>query len=434
MNVQIPFLGDGIDSATVLSILVSEGDKVEKDQSIMELETDKAVAPVPSSGEGVIDKILVKEGEMVSTGTIVVQLKGTGTNGGKQASDPVPVVVQPSQPVSQPSSQVAVPVPSVSSDVVSSPTNVPEGIPIAASPSIRHMAREYGLDLSRIQGTGHGGRIQTQDVRQYLAYLQTLSAKPQATVAKENSQKPAQKALPDFSKWGPISERSVSSLRQKIAANMQASWSLIPHVTQFDEADITDVMALRKTYAPKYEKKGTRLTLTVFAMKAVVEALKAFPNFNASYDESNGTLIVKNYFHIGIAVDTDSGLIVPVIRDVDKKDMLTLSKELNDVAEKARKRTLSVEDLQGGTFTISNLGGLGVSSFTPIVNAPEVAILALARGVKRPVYQGDKLVPRVMLPLGVSYDHRVIDGADGARFVRAFIEQMEHFKKKDVTL
>ncbi len=235
----------------------------------------------------------------------------------------------------------------------------------------------------------------------------------------------------DFSKWGDISKKPISSLRKKIGQKMTSSWTTVPHVTQFDTADITELMELRKAFNQKLEKKGIKLTVTVFALKAAVEALKKFPLFNASFDEANGDMIYKNYYHIGVAVDTDNGLIVPVIKDVDKKDIVTLSEELNILADKARKRQIGLEDLQGGTFTISNLGGLGVSHFTPIINTPEVAIMALSAGRLEPVVINKKIEPRMILPIGISYDHRIIDGADGARFTR---ELVAHLEKPSVSL
>ena len=300
---------------------------------------------------------------------------------------------------------------------------------VVTSPSIRYMAASLGLDLGRILGSGNGGRITLDDVRAYVNTLQVKAFQaPQTEAPAAVVQKPI-KALPDFSKWGPVSKKSLSQMRVKIGEKMAESWSEIPHVTQFDEADITDLMGLRKKYKDKFAKKNANLTMTGFALKAVVAALKQFPVFNASLDTESNELIYKEYYHIGIAVDTEHGLVVPVIRDVDKKSVLQLSIELGEIAQKARDRKLTMDDMQGGTFTISNLGGLGVSHFTPIVNAPEVAILGMARGNLKPVIRDKKIDQRLMLPLNLSYDHRVIDGADGARFTRAIIEEFETFSE-----
>jgi pyruvate dehydrogenase E2 component (dihydrolipoamide acetyltransferase) len=422
MEIKLPHLGDGVKTATVLSILVSVGDKVAKEQTLMELETDKAVAPIPSPAAGVVDQIIVKEGATVSQGTLVMIFKAGGGDSAPVAAAHVAVSAPvPATSVAQPSSVVAHPI--VGTHVVNSLEN------IVTSPAIREAALRYGIDLTRVQGTGNGGRITTEDVRAYILSLQALSLSGNVSSA---SSAPVVKPLEiDFSKWGRVREESVSSLRQKIGAKMAESWTTVPHVTQFDEACIDHVMGLRKKYNPEFQKKNARLTVTVFALKAVVSALKKFPTFNASYDEANGKLIVKDYYHIGVAVDTPAGLIVPVIRDVDKKSVLELSQELEVIAAKARDRKIGLDDLQGGTFTISNLGSLGVGAFTPIVNTPEVAILGLSKGSVRPVFdEKGKVVPKLMMPVSLSYDHRVIDGADGARFVRELIHDIESFDEK----
>ena len=242
-------------------------------------------------------------------------------------------------------------------------------------------------------------------------------------------QAPAPSALPDFSKWGRIETKPLSSLRKKIGQKMVEAWTQIPHVTQFDKVDITDLMAARKKHNPAYKEKGANLTLTIFALKAIVNTLKAFPQFNSSFDSAKGELILKHYYNIGIAVDTENGLIVPVVKNVDQKSILELSLEVNTLAEKARLRQIAVEDLQGGTFTISNLGGLGVAEFTPIINTPEVAILALCAGKPTPVVHNDTIQSRLIMPIGLSYDHRVIDGADGARFTRHFVHELAQFNQ-----
>ena len=425
MIITLPNLGDGINSATVLSILVKPGDKIDKNQTILELETDKATAPIPASEAGIVEKILIKEGDTVSAGTPVLSLSGGPSTPSQQPSAP-PSAVTPPQPT--PAASVG---PQQASGYIYTSASGQEP---PAPPSIRKIARELGIDLTRVQGTEPGGRITLADVKAYIEMLQYkvfqegIHTQPgHIPVLAQAEPKPTI----DFSKWGDISKKPISSLRKKIGQKMTSSWTTVPHVTQFDTADITELMELRKAFNQKLEKKGIKLTVTVFALKAAVEALKKFPLFNASFDEANGDMIYKNYYHIGVAVDTDNGLIVPVIKDVDKKDIVTLSEELNILADKARKRQIGLEDLQGGTFTISNLGGLGVSHFTPIINTPEVAIMALSAGRLEPVVINKKIEPRMILPIGISYDHRIIDGADGARFTR---ELVAHLEKPSVSL
>jgi pyruvate dehydrogenase E2 component (dihydrolipoamide acetyltransferase) len=309
------------------------------------------------------------------------------------------------------------------------------GFPPPASPSIRHLADQLGIDLGRVRGSESGGRITMADVKAYILWLQAVAFQPGNVSggAATTTPKVAPERI-DFSKWGEISRKPLSTLRQTIARRMSENWNSIPHVTQFDEADITGLMALRKKYAPAYEKKGTKLTVTSFTIKAVVAALKKYPQFNVSLDESANELVLKEYFHISIAVDTESGLIVPVLRDADKKSLLDISVELETLAEKTRARKVNADDLKGGSFTISNLGGIGGSYFTPIVNKPEVAILGVGRGVSRAMVIKDKIEARLMLPLALSYDHRVIDGADGVRFIREICAALENFEESQVKI
>jgi pyruvate dehydrogenase E2 component (dihydrolipoamide acetyltransferase) len=305
---------------------------------------------------------------------------------------------------------------------------------VAASPTVRKLAHDLGIDLTRVRGSERGGRIVLEDLRAYIQQLQQLALQPKAASAPTASTaKPAAEKI-DFAKWGPIDRQPLTSLRKIIAQRMHESWASIARVTQFDEADITNIVALRKKYATKYEKKGGHLTLTPFLMKAVVEVLKKYPTFNCSLDEAREEIVFKKYYHIGIAVDTEQGLLVPVIRDVDKKSLLQLSKELAEVAERARKRKVAADDLKGGTFTISNQGGIGGSFFTPIVNKPEVAILGVGRGVLKPVVRGAKIEKRMLLPLGLSYDHRVIDGGTAARFTVEVVQALEQFKEAGVKI
>ncbi len=419
MDIRVPRLGEGAESGTVVSVLVKEGDKIGKDQILIELENEKAVAPIPSSHAGTVSKVYVKVGDKVSVGQSIISLTESGAGAVSGA-----VAMQAPESKAPQSSSVA-----PAEYVYESKS----GFPPPASPSIRKMAQEIGLDLAKVKGSEHGGRITLEDIKAYVHSLQRTAFTAKEMPASSFKAAPAQESI-DFSKWGPVSKKPFSSLRQKISQKMTESWTTIPHVTQFDEADITALMALRKKYTAKYEKKGANLTLTSFVLKAVVGALKKFQVFNASLDEKTQELVYKEYYHLGIAVDTEQGLIVPVLRDVDKKKLLDLSKELAALAEKTRQRKVSLEELKGGTFTISNLGGIGGTYFTPIINKPEVAILGVGRGVLRPVYKKEKAAPSLMLPLALSYDHRVIDGAAGARFIRAVAEALENFSEKDVKI
>ena len=431
MEIKIPFLGDGIESANVISVLVSPGDTVEIDDTLAEMETDKATAPVPSTAAGVIESIHLKEGDVVRQGMLVCTLAG----GASQTNDPTPEPAAAPVAMPQPASPVVMPAPGVQTQTTVAPYQFTQVDPssIATSPSIRKIATQIGLDLTRISGTGNGGRITMDDVKQHMATIQSLAFNPPAPAGAPGTspvESKPRKPLPDFSKYGEIEVEKLSSLRIKIAEAMDNSWSTIPHVTQFDEADITDLMALRKKYNPKYIEKKARITVTVFILKAIVDALKEFPAFNSTFDDENGKIIYKKHYHVGIAVDTDNGLIVPVIKDVDQKTMLELATELEEIAGRARDRKISLEDVQGATFTVSNLGSLGVGPFTPIVNHPEVAILGLGIGKKRPEFVDGELVERMKMPVSLSYDHRVIDGADGARFTRKIIDGVENFQEK----
>lgn len=441
MDIKIPKLGDGISSGTVVSILVKEGDVVKKDQTVLEMETEKAVAPIPASQGGTVAKILVKEGDKVSVGQAVMTLSGGAT-----ASAP-----------SAQKSASATPHPEVGAaglvPAFGAQSGRPQGAPLPyyyqspsgaeppASPTVRKMARDLGMDLRRVRGSEHGGRIITEDLKTYIQQLQ--AAAPQPTEMKKPE------ASIDFSKWGPVTKKQPSSLRKTIGQKMAEAWTTIPHVTQFDEADITALMELRKKYVPLYEKKGANLTVTALLFKAVVAALKKYPSFNSSLDENSGEVVFKNYYHLGIAVDTEAGLIVPVIRDADKKSIKDLCLELAQLAEKTRQRKVSMEELSGGSFTISNLGSIGGSFFTPIVNKPQVAILGISRALQKPVVMSKRdmkskrrgeacLAPtfeaRTMMPLSLSYDHRVVDGADGARFIREIVQGLENFKESELKL
>jgi pyruvate dehydrogenase E2 component (dihydrolipoamide acetyltransferase) len=428
MDVKLPHLGEGADSGTVINVLVKEGDRVEKDQAILELENEKAVATIPSTGAGVVSKIYVKNGDKISAGQRLLSLADGA--GGIASPAPAPAakaVRAETRPASAP--VVAMPPAAAAESFEEAP---PSDVPVAAAPSVRLVAAELGIDLARIRGSGRGGRIVLADVRDYIQRLIAVARQPKGTVAAAPS-KPAAESI-DFSKWGPVAKKPMTQLRKVISRRMAENWNAIPHVTQFDEADLSTILALRKKYVAAYEKKGTRLTVTSFVLKAVVAALQKHPIFNSSLDEGTEEIVLKEYYHIGIAVDTEAGLIVPVIRDADKKDILTLSKELEELAKKARDRKVSADELKGGTFTISNQGGIGGAQFTPIVNRPEVAILGLGKGAMKPVVVKDKVEPRMMLPLGLSYDHRVIDGGTAARFIVDLVEALQNFDEKQVKL
>jgi pyruvate dehydrogenase E2 component (dihydrolipoamide acetyltransferase) len=426
MDLKLPPLGEGADSGNVVGILVKEGDTIAKGQGIIELETGKAVAPVPASAAGKVTKIIVSVGEKISVGQPILSIEGGA------APAPAPAPVAKAAPARSPAPAVRRPAAAPAPTTVAEETEpeaveeaVPTGPEPAAAPSIRRMARELGIDLRKVTGSESGGRIIIGDLRDYIARLQRLAARP-ATAAK-----PGQERV-DFGKWGPIAKRPLTALRKVIAERMAQSWSAVPRVTQFDEADITALNDLRKKHAEAYEKQGARLTLTSFALKIVAEALKKHPVFNTSLDEAAGELIWKEYFHIGLAVDTEQGLIVPVLRDVDKKNVMALSKELNELAAKTRDRKVSMDELQGGSFTISNQGGIGGGHFTPIINRPEVAILGLGRGSLKAVVRDGKIEPRLMLPLTLAYDHRVIDGGTAVRFMLELVKGFENFDEKQL--
>jgi pyruvate dehydrogenase E2 component (dihydrolipoamide acetyltransferase) len=425
MDVKLPNLGEGADSGTVVNLFVKEGDRIEKDQPIVELENEKAVATIPSTAAGTISKVFVKNGDKVTVGQRLISI-----NDGGEA----PAAAPSARPAkAEPATRAVTPAPAS----VQAPPAMDEPVasngPVAAAPSIRRMADDLGIDLTRVRGSERGGRIVLADVRAYVQRLIQSAAQPTTAPAVGAAPKPAAESI-DFSKWGAIERKPMSSLRKVISRRMLESWNNVPHVTQFDEADLTTILELRKKNLAAYEKKGARLTVTGFVLKAVASALKKHPIFNASIDEATDEVVFKQYCHIGIAVDTEAGLIVPVIRDVDKKSLLELSKELEELAKKARDRKVSADDLKGGTFTISNQGGIGGAHFTPIVNRPEVAILGLGKGVVKPVVREKKIETRTMLPIALSYDHRLIDGGTAARFTVDLVNTLENFNAKDAKL
>jgi pyruvate dehydrogenase E2 component (dihydrolipoamide acetyltransferase) len=449
MDVRLPRLGEGADTGIIATMFVREGDQIKKDQALLELESEKAVATIPAPSDGTVLKLFVKEGDEIKVGTLLMTISENGA--GSSSASPGPAVIDarmgndtagevPGVMEGHPETARMAPLP-VSADATASdfPVVHPAGAPPPASPSIRKIARELGVDLYRVPGSERGGRIVMADLRGYVQRVQHVALSlrvPSAVPPGETRAVPAHAVPPgpDFSRWGAIEKKKMTLLRKAISAKMTESWTTVPHITQFDELDATEILALRKKYGAKYEKQGAHLTLTSFAVKASVDVLKKHPVFNASIDERAGEIIYKQYYHVGIAVDTEQGLIVPVLRDADKKSLLDVSIEMGALAERTRQRKVSLEEMQGGTFTISNQGGIGSGHFTPIVNTPEVAILGIGRGVVKPVVRKGKVVQRTMVPIVLSYDHRVIDGANAARFMTDLVQALETFKESDVRI
>lgn len=428
MDLKLPKLGEGADSGVVVTVFVKEGDTIAKDQSVIELENEKAVASIPATDGGVVAKVHVKVGDKISAGQRIVTLSGGG------AAAPAPATPKPAAKPTAKRPEPEPEVEEVAEEAVVDESAAPVAAPVA-SPSLRRIARELGIDLGKLRGSGAGGRIEMNDLRTFIQRLQSAAMKAKSAPAAVPAApaKPAAEQI-DFSKWGPVTRKPITSLRGVIARRMWENWNAIPHVTQFDDADITKLNELRKKYAAAYEAKGSKLTLTPLVLKAVAATLKQHPIFNASLDEVANEIVLKDYVHLGIAVDTEQGLIVPVIRDVDKKSVLDLAKELEVLAQKARDRKLSADELKGGTFTISNQGAIGGAHFTPIVNKPEVAILGLGRGALKPVVRDGKVEARMMTPLGLSYDHRVIDGGSAARFIVDLVAALQDFNEDVVKL
>jgi pyruvate dehydrogenase E2 component (dihydrolipoamide acetyltransferase) len=427
----LPELGENIATGDVLRVLVQPGDTLAKDQPVLELETDKATIEVPSSLSGRIKEIRVKAGDKVKVGQAILTVEDAA---GAAAIPPPPKLAPAPQQAAPPPSPAPTPISPAESPRPDKVVDFARGArtpaeprpadePAApAAPSVRRMARELGVDIDDVVGTGDGGRISIEDVKAHAKRLITGAAAPVAGAA---APRVAAQPLPDFSKWGEIERQPMRGVRRKTAEHLGASWAQIPLVTQHDVADITGFEEIRKRYAKQMGEGAVPLTVTALAIKIAAAALTAFPQFNVSIDMAAEEIIVKKYIHIGVAVDTDRGLLVPVLRDADKKSLPQISEELAELAAKARSRKLTLDEMQGATFSISNLGGIGGTAFTPLVNAPEVAILGIARGRVEPVFRDGQFVPRTMLPLSLSYDHRAIDGADGARFVRWVAEVFE---------
>ncbi|MGE3577326.1 MAG: 2-oxo acid dehydrogenase subunit E2 [Vicinamibacterales bacterium] len=422
----LPELGENVASGTVARLLVSVGDTIAKDQGVVELETDKATVEVPSTVAGVVTSIAIAPGDKVKVGMPVLEVEEAAApdrpavtalaDGGASAPAPQPAQVAPSE-AARPAAAVVPQTPSV---VV--PFAVPpvRGGVAPASPRVRRLAREVGVDVNAVSGTGLEGRITQHDVKAFASRaLAALVAAPPAAAA------PAPRALPDASRWGEVERQPMSSVRRATAVHLSQAWATIPHVTQVDKADITEIEAIRKRFAADVEAAGGKLTMTAILVKVLAAAVRQFPQFNACVDMAAEEIVFRKYVNVGVAVDTDRGLLVPVVRNADRKGLTQISLDVQTLAAKARDKKLGLDDMSGGGISISNLGGIGGTSFTPIVNWPEVAILGVSRGAMEPVWRNGAFEPRLMLPLSLSYDHRLIDGADAIRFLRWIIETLE---------
>src|SRR5262245_31486952 len=448
---KIPELGENVEKGDVTRVLVKVGDVVRTDQPVIELETDKATIEVPSSVSGKVIEVKVKPGQKVKVGQVVLlldpvvqpapgeptpQRRATDPKPQRRATDPTPAApprqAEPAaapeppkppkpQPVAAESPAPKAPAAvvdittarSVASSAPSAPSAAASSVP--AAPSVRRYARELGVDIAQVSGTGPGGRVNQDDVKEYVR-TQSMTARrvgPALTAT-----------LPDFTKWGEIDVRPMSNIRRKTAEHLAIAWQA-PHVTQNDKADITALEEFRAAYGKRVEKAGGKLTITAIVIKVLAAALAKYPQFASSVDVANETIVFKKYCHIGVAVDTPNGLLVPVIRDANRKTVTQIAVELAALSQKARDRKLTLDEMAGSVFSVTNLGGIGGTSFTPIINQPEVAILGLSRTAIEPVYRDNQFVPRHMLPLSLSYDHRAIDGADAARFLRFVADGLE---------
>lgn len=427
-EVKLPDIGEGIEHGTVVGVLVEVGDRVEKDQPLVELETDKAVVEVPSTAAGVVSQINVKENEDAAVGSVLVVLEeGEGAAEApaeEEAAEEAPAEAStPAADSEQAPAAEESPPPAPTERPAAPAARGEQSGLVPAAPSVRRLARELGVDIRQVSGSGVMGRISAEDVRA------VASGAPQPGAARPAPAAPAAPAfeLPDFSRWGEVERAPMSGIRKATVRSMSTAWGTVPMVTHFDKADVTELEVTRKQYQPLVEAEGAKLTPTAILLKVVAGALRRFPDFNASIDVESQEVIYKKYINIGVAVDTDAGLLVPVVKDADTKNLIELSTELGELAEKARERKLSPDEMQGGNFSISNLGGIGGHAFTPIVNPPDVAILGVSRSTMEPVWNKEKgeFEPRLMMPLGLTYDHRLIDGANAARFLRWVCRALE---------
>lgn len=437
-EITIPQISEGVESAQVTEILVSEGDNIKEEQSIIAVETDKASVEVPSSDSGKVKEIKVKEGDEVKVGDVILVIEEEEEEGEKEEKDKKKKDSDDLEGKKKKDEEKE-------DQAEKKKEKEKEGIEakekekgkeedkekdkgdedldaIPASPAVRRLAREMGVNIKDVEGSGPEGRITEEDIK---AKADKKEDETDKEDKKAKGKRPAQPSLPDFSKWGQVERQSLSNIRMTTAKNTTASWQTIPHVFQFDEADISGIEEYMEKNSKKAEEAGGKLTITAILTKIAASALQQFPKFNASIDMENQEVILKKYVHIGIAVDTEKGLLVPVIRDVDKKSIIELAVEITKMAEKARAQKLSPEDMQGGNLAISNLGGIGGTNFTPIVYHPQVAILGVSKVKTQPVYIDGNFEPRQILPLSLSYDHRLIDGAEGARFINWITQALE---------
>jgi pyruvate dehydrogenase E2 component (dihydrolipoamide acetyltransferase) len=437
---KLPELGENISQGDLVRLMISPGTKVSEGQPVMELETDKAVIEVPSSISGVVKEVRVKQGEKIKVGEVIFTLEGaaapqaerpkhvpvervTGQQGARLAFQAAIQAEGKTEEQALPPDQPQPILPSFTMPAqLEKVAGAERGEPIPAAPHVRRLAREIGIDIHNVKGSGPGGRISEDDVK---AHSKALLASVAAAAQAPRGPQFAQPELPDFTKWGKVERVSIRGVRRKTAEHLWQAWTTVPHVTQNDKADITELEQLRARFAPKAQEAGGKMTVTAIALKVCSSALKIFPQFNASIDLAKDEIVYKQYINIGVAVDTDRGLLVPVIRDVDKKNIVELAAELTQLSRKAKDKKLTMAEMEGGTFTITNLGGIGGTGFSPIVNYPEVAILGLSRSSTEPVWLNGKFEPRLVLPLSLSYDHRLIDGADAARFLRWIAEAFE---------
>jgi pyruvate dehydrogenase E2 component (dihydrolipoamide acetyltransferase) len=431
-QVLVPDIGDYKD-VDIIEVMVKAGDTISAEDNLVTLETDKAAMDVPSPYAGVVKEMKVKVGDKVSQGSLIllVETSDAAAVPDKPADQPVPAAAVPNPVAAVPAVDAPAvvgqaPVP----DMSAAPARgTPAGAPLLysdpsagkahASPAIRRFARELGVQIAQVKGSGEKGRITKDDVQQF---VKTALAQPRGGAGGNGLQVLASPVV-DFAKFGTIETRPLSRIKKISGANLHRNWVTIPHITQFDEADITEMDAFRKELGTEYAKQNIKITPLAFLVKAVVVALQQFPEFNASLDASGENLVLKKYFHIGVAVDTPDGLMVPVLRDADKKGLVQIARELGEISARAREKKIAAAEMQGGCFSISSLGGIGGTAFTPIINAPEVAILGVSKAVIKPMHQDETFVARLMLPLSLSYDHRVIDGAAAARFI-VFLSQV----------
>jgi pyruvate dehydrogenase E2 component (dihydrolipoamide acetyltransferase) len=445
VEIRLPEIAENVDSGDVVKVLVSAGDAVEVDQPLIELETEKAVFEVPSTTAGIVSEIRVQVGDTVKVGEVIAVIGAAEEKVAVPPASPQPAAASaagepaaPSAPEreSEPAAETppaeavpqATPAPEPATAAIASV--VPEAAPATAaapsgpapaSPTVRRLARELGIDIHSIPGTGAGGRISSEDVHRYAKSLIHTAG----TASVPAGQPRAGSPLPDFSRFGEVERIPMTKVRQITASTMANAWNTVPAVTQNDEADITELEAARKRYAGAAEAAGGKLTMTSILLKVCAGALKRFPEFNASLDTERQEIVYKRYTNVGVAVDTERGLLVPVVRDADRKNIVELSVELSQLAEKGRGKKITPAEMEGANFTISNLGGIGGTSFSPIVNTPEVAILGVSRARMQPTWKDDGFVPRLIMPLSLSYDHRLIDGASAARFLRWVCEALE---------